>query len=111
MRPATVLPSGLLRKPLPSLAYSTAQPVVQFLAPFVQFRPPRARCVREGRGTSHALRGYDLISVRLASMEEHLVSKLPLPESFEAQYLEYNGILPLEIAGDQLRVAVVGEPA
>src|SRR5690348_1976022 len=40
-----------------------------------------------------------------------LISKLPLPDSFEAQYLEYNGILPLEIAGDRLRVAVAGEPA
>ena len=40
-----------------------------------------------------------------------LLSKLPLPESFEAGYLEYNGILPLEIVGDKLRVAVVGEPA
>jgi len=40
-----------------------------------------------------------------------LVSKLPLPESFEAGYLEYNGILPLEIAGDKLRVAITGEPA
>jgi len=40
-----------------------------------------------------------------------LVSKLPLAESFEAGYLDYNGILPLEIVGDRLRVAVVGEPA
>jgi type II secretory ATPase GspE/PulE/Tfp pilus assembly ATPase PilB-like protein len=40
-----------------------------------------------------------------------LISKLPLPEAFEAGYLEYNGILPLEIVGDKLQVAVVGEPA
>src|SRR3989475_2621600 len=40
-----------------------------------------------------------------------LICKLPLPESFEATYLEYNGILPLEIIGDRLRVAVTGEPA
>ncbi len=40
-----------------------------------------------------------------------LVSKLPLPESFEAGYLDANGVLPLEIEGDRLRVAVVGEPA
>ena len=40
-----------------------------------------------------------------------LICKLPLPESFEATYLEYNGILPLEIIGDRLRVAVAGEPA
>jgi general secretion pathway protein E len=43
--------------------------------------------------------------------ESVLISKLPLPESFEATYLEYNGILPLDIAGDHLRVAVAGEPA
>ena len=40
-----------------------------------------------------------------------ITSRLPLPESFEAQYLEYNGILPLEIADDRLKVAVSGEPA
>jgi general secretion pathway protein E len=40
-----------------------------------------------------------------------LQSKLPLAESFDAEYLEYNGILPLEIAGERLRVAVSGEPA
>lgn len=44
-------------------------------------------------------------------MPEGLHSKLPLADSFEAGYLEFNGILPLEIAGDRLRVAVVGEPA
>jgi general secretion pathway protein E len=44
-------------------------------------------------------------------MPPSLISKLPLPESFEAGYLEFNGILPLEIAGDHLRVAVSGEPA
>jgi len=40
-----------------------------------------------------------------------LHTKLALTDAFEAEYLEYNGILPLEIAGDRLRVAVVGEPA
>ena len=44
-------------------------------------------------------------------MADTLVSKLPLAEAFEAGYLEFNGILPLEIAGDRLRVAVAGEPA
>src|SRR5712664_1634329 len=44
-------------------------------------------------------------------MPTSLISKLPLPESFEAQYLEYNGILPMEIAEDRLKVAVSGEPA
>jgi len=39
-----------------------------------------------------------------------LTTKLPLPEAFEATYLEFNGILPLEIADDHLRVAVAGEP-
>jgi general secretion pathway protein E len=36
---------------------------------------------------------------------------LPLAESFEAGYLEFNGVLPLEIVGERLRVAVTGEPA
>ena len=45
------------------------------------------------------------------SLEAPLVSKLPLPDAFEAGYLEYNGILPLEVAGEKLRVAVAGEPA
>jgi general secretion pathway protein E len=40
-----------------------------------------------------------------------LQPKLPLPDSFEAGYLEFNGILPLEIADGRLRVAVTGEPA
>jgi general secretion pathway protein E len=40
-----------------------------------------------------------------------LVPKLPVPEAFEAEYLEYNRILPLEVTGDRLRVAVVGEAA
>jgi len=39
-----------------------------------------------------------------------LMSKLPLPESFEAGYLEHNGILPIELDDDHLRVAVVDEP-
>src|SRR5690348_17278947 len=39
-----------------------------------------------------------------------LMSKLPLTESFEAGYLEHNGILPLEIDAAHLRVAVVDEP-
>jgi general secretion pathway protein E len=44
-------------------------------------------------------------------MSTALLSKLPLPESFEPGYLEANGILPLEVAGEHLRVAVAGEPA
>ena len=40
-----------------------------------------------------------------------LVPKLPIPEAFEAEYLEYNHILPLEMTGDRLRVAVAGEAA
>ncbi len=38
-------------------------------------------------------------------------SRLRLPDSFEAGYLEHNGILPLEMADGRLRVAVSGEPA
>jgi len=44
-------------------------------------------------------------------VQSSLTSKLPLTESFEAGYLEYNGVLPLEVTGDKLRVAIVGEPA
>ena len=44
-------------------------------------------------------------------MSVPLHPKLPLSDSFEAGYLEYNGILPLEVADGHLRVAVVGEPA
>jgi type II secretory ATPase GspE/PulE/Tfp pilus assembly ATPase PilB-like protein len=40
-----------------------------------------------------------------------LVSRLPLAEAFDAEYLEQWEIFPLEIVGDVLRVAVVGEPA
>src|SRR5439155_10957122 len=45
------------------------------------------------------------------SMPAALLSKLPLPDSFESGYLEFNGILPLELTDDHLRVAVAGEPA
>ena len=44
-------------------------------------------------------------------VSEVLVPKLPVPEAFEAEYLEYNRILPLEVTGDRLRVAVAGETA
>src|SRR6266581_3996336 len=40
-----------------------------------------------------------------------LQSKLPIADTFEADYLEQWKILPLEIAGDRLRVGVVGEAA
>ncbi len=45
-----------------------------------------------------------------SSPGEPLVSKLPLTDSFDAGYLEFNGILPLEIADERLKVAVAGEP-
>src|SRR5207244_8572016 len=48
--------------------------------------------------------------LRHSRMTAPLVSKLPLHESFEAPYLEYWGILPLEVGADRLRVAVFGEP-
>ncbi len=44
-------------------------------------------------------------------MATALVSKLPLPDSFESGYLEFNNILPLELADGRLRVAAAGEPA
>jgi general secretion pathway protein E len=37
-------------------------------------------------------------------------SSLPLTDAFHPEYLEHNGILPLELADDRLRVAVAGEP-
>jgi len=40
-----------------------------------------------------------------------LISKLPLTESFEPAYLEYYGILPLEVDGEHLKVATDREPA
>jgi general secretion pathway protein E len=39
-----------------------------------------------------------------------LQSKLPIADSFSAEYLEYYRVLPLEVSGDRLRVAVAGEP-
>ena len=46
-----------------------------------------------------------------SALPPKLSSKLPVAASFEAEYLEYNGILPLEVEGGHLRVAVAGEPA
>jgi general secretion pathway protein E len=40
-----------------------------------------------------------------------LQPKLPIAQTFDAEYLEHWGVLPLEIAGDRLRVAAAGEPA
>lgn len=42
-------------------------------------------------------------------MATALISRLPLPDSFRAEYLEYNRILPLEITETHARVAVYGE--
>jgi type II secretory ATPase GspE/PulE/Tfp pilus assembly ATPase PilB-like protein len=39
-----------------------------------------------------------------------LVCRLPIPESFSAEYLEYYRFLPLELTTSGLRVAVAGEP-
>lgn len=39
-----------------------------------------------------------------------LITRLPIADSFETGYLEHNRILPLEIVGEQLRVAVFGSP-
>ena len=43
-------------------------------------------------------------------MSTVLSSHLPLPDCFEACYLEYNRILPLETTDTHVRVAVSGEP-
>jgi general secretion pathway protein E len=40
-----------------------------------------------------------------------LASELPLAELFEAPYLEYNRVLPLETTATHVRVAVCGDPA
>jgi type II secretory ATPase GspE/PulE/Tfp pilus assembly ATPase PilB-like protein len=40
-----------------------------------------------------------------------LQPKLSLPDAYEAVYLEFNGVLPLDVTEGRLRVAVVGEPA
>jgi hypothetical protein len=39
------------------------------------------------------------------------VSKLPVAGAFDAEYLEYNKILPLEIGAERLRDAAAGDPA
>ncbi len=44
-------------------------------------------------------------------MDNALVSKLPIAESFDQAYLEQWNILPLELLDGRLRVAAVGEPA
>jgi general secretion pathway protein E len=44
-------------------------------------------------------------------MPTTLVSSLPIAEAFDAGYLEFNGVLPLELLPDRVRVAVAGEPA
>jgi len=44
-------------------------------------------------------------------MDTALRPRLPITESFESAYLEYWGILPLELADGRLRVAAAGEPA
>lgn len=36
--------------------------------------------------------------------------RLPIAESFQAEYLEYNGVLPLELRDGWLTVAVAGDP-
>jgi general secretion pathway protein E len=40
-----------------------------------------------------------------------ILPKLPVAEAFEAEYLEYYRILPLELTNDCLRVAATGDPA
>lgn len=43
-------------------------------------------------------------------MSQVLQTRLPITDSFEAVYLEANGIFPLEVVDGRLRVAAVGEP-
>jgi general secretion pathway protein E len=44
-------------------------------------------------------------------VSQSLTCRLPLTEAFQAEYLEHNGVLPLELDGGRLRVAVRGQPA
>ncbi len=43
-------------------------------------------------------------------MPDALVTQLPLTERFDAEYLDYYGVFPLEVVDDRLRVAVAGTP-
>ena len=43
-------------------------------------------------------------------MSDRLQPSLPIAETFDPAYLEYNGVLPLDIRDDRLRVAAVGDP-
>ena len=42
--------------------------------------------------------------------ESPLETRLPITDSFAAEYLEYYRFLPLEVTADHVRVAVAGEP-
>src|SRR5438046_9460511 len=53
----------------------------------------------------------DSASTGQAPVDPQLFSKLPLTESFDSGYLDFNGVLPLDLAEGRLRVAVAGEPA
>ena len=44
-------------------------------------------------------------------MSAPLATKLALVDTFEPGYLEFNGIYPLDVVGDRVRVAVVAPPA
>jgi general secretion pathway protein E len=41
---------------------------------------------------------------------EPLTSSLELTESFDAEYLEYHGVFPIDVQDELLRVAVTGDP-
>ena len=86
--------------------------LARFNGPDIPPRELRALPVTWFAQSGHDLcRGFHPTSTGTPMSDTALHSKLALTEAFEAEYLEYNGILPLEIAGDRLRVAVAGEPA
>src|SRR5260370_20535345 len=61
-------------------------------------------------GTARASRTRTITLAGLV-VTTQLVSKLPVAGAFDAEYLEYNKILPLEVGAERLRVAAAGDPA
>lgn len=72
-------------------------------------------CVSRWRAGAPQRSRVRAVRTRLAVSSERalppLIPKLVVADAFEAQYLEYHRILPLEIVNDCLRVAINGDPA
>lgn len=63
-----------------------------------------------GGGTARAS-GTHTTTLAGLVVTTQLVSKLPVAGAFDAEYLEHNKILPLEVGAERLRVAAAGDPA